>query len=76
MEHRKRNQWQHKIEPSTLLKIAVTKRLIKQNKQQKNSLTSSLANQAMQYLKMSEVLGERMNTATKSVKQNAVAEIY
>ena len=73
MEHRKRNQWQHKIEPSTLLKIAITKRLIKQNKQQKNSLTSSLANQAMQYIKMSEVLGERINSAAKNVMPKAVA---
>lgn len=73
MEHRKRNQWKHKIEPSTLLKLAVTKRLIKQNKQQKNSLTSSLAKQAMQYLKMSEVLGERINTTAKNVMPKAVA---
>ena len=75
MEHRKRNQWQHKIEPSTLLRIAVTKRLIKQSKQ-KNSVTSSLANQAIQYLKMSEVLGEKINSTAKSMKQNAAAEIY
>ena len=55
MTYRKRNQMQHKVELSTLLKMVITNRLIKQDKQSKSQLVNSLANKAMEALKRPEV---------------------
>jgi len=73
MNHRKRSQWHHKTELSTLLKMVITKRLIKQNRNNTSSVTNSLANQAIQYLKMSEVMDNKINSVAKNVMPKAVA---
>jgi hypothetical protein len=68
MTHRKRNQMQHKVELSTLLRIVVTNRLVQQNKQAEKKLLSSLANEAMEALKRPEILREGLKL-TKAVNQ-------
>jgi len=68
MTHRKRNQMQHKVELSTLLRIVVTRRLIQQNKQADKQLLNSLANEAIESLKRPEVLKEGL-MFTKTISQ-------
>ena len=53
--------------------MVITKRLIKQNRNNTSSVTNSLANQAIQYLKMSEVMDNKINSVAKNVMPKAVA---
>ncbi len=68
MTYRKRNQMQHKVELSTLLRIVITRRLIQQNKQAGKQLLNSLANEAIESLKRPEVLKEGLKL-TKTISQ-------
>ena len=70
MTHRKRNQMQHKVELSTLLRIVVTRRLIQQNKQADKQLLNSLANEAIESLKRPEVFKEGL-MCTKTIRKEA-----
>ena len=63
---------QHKVELSTLLKIVITNRLIKENKQSDRQLVNRLANEAIEALKKPEVLNGGTNIS-KGVRPEVFA---
>ena len=82
MEHRLRSRWQHKVELSTLLKIAVARKKKNEQASPLNDRTAvtALATEAIESLKNCDKAylrkNDKMIVAKKTIKADALNEVF